>query len=409
MRRRIMESDSDVIDLSMVDNAGRARTSRTTANCYLVHKAGRYKFPLVFGNAIKNGETNTNAFRPGGTTTDYYLADFEVYGTYGKVRSGWMMRPTDGEQGQGYELGGVSLVWQDRQGLITDVSYEGDYMYFTVGTFGEGNAVLAIHGLSDQIMWSWHIWATNETLENTSRVSTGDHDYDVAPVNLGFVKTGGTTAYPIGYNTYYQFGRKDPFLPWNGANVTAYDINNNTITAISQQTVNSSVSTYTISRNLQYPTRIFNIAGSSGSGSQAYTCYYYSNLWNSTNSAGGNISTPTTKTIYDPCPPDFVVPTSNLFYFIASDSSHIIGNFTYYGCRYTNVTGNELWFPANGYRNRSDTSVTGYHTRGDYGSATEGGSGSNTNYRYLHFNSSEVTCTTFYRAVTTNIRPVREE
>ena len=53
------------IDLSMVDNAGNARASMTTANCYLVHKAGKYELPLVYGNAIKNGEENTVAFYPG--------------------------------------------------------------------------------------------------------------------------------------------------------------------------------------------------------------------------------------------------------------------------------------------------------------------------------------------------------
>ena len=53
-----------VIDLSMVDNAGNARASMTTANCYLVHETGYYKLPLVYGNAIKNGAVNTTAFYP---------------------------------------------------------------------------------------------------------------------------------------------------------------------------------------------------------------------------------------------------------------------------------------------------------------------------------------------------------
>lgn len=53
------------IDLSMVDNAGNARASMMTANCYLVHAAGDYKLPLIYGNAIKNGAVNTVAFNPG--------------------------------------------------------------------------------------------------------------------------------------------------------------------------------------------------------------------------------------------------------------------------------------------------------------------------------------------------------
>jgi len=37
----------------------------TTANCYLVHEAGAYKIPLVYGNAIKNGQDNRVAYYPG--------------------------------------------------------------------------------------------------------------------------------------------------------------------------------------------------------------------------------------------------------------------------------------------------------------------------------------------------------
>ena len=49
-------------DLSMVDNAGKERNSRWTANCYMVQTAGDYKLPLVYGNAIKDGQTNAAAY-----------------------------------------------------------------------------------------------------------------------------------------------------------------------------------------------------------------------------------------------------------------------------------------------------------------------------------------------------------
>ena len=50
-------------DLSMVDCAGNARANgMSTANCYMVHKAGKYKLPLVYGNAIKAGATNAAAY-----------------------------------------------------------------------------------------------------------------------------------------------------------------------------------------------------------------------------------------------------------------------------------------------------------------------------------------------------------
>ena len=54
---------SSTNDLSMLDCAGNERTDgQWTANCYMVHTAGDYKLPLVYGNAIKAGETNAAAY-----------------------------------------------------------------------------------------------------------------------------------------------------------------------------------------------------------------------------------------------------------------------------------------------------------------------------------------------------------
>ena len=90
-RRRLMMGQGDSgsalqnatpvsnLDLSMVDNAGNSRTSRTTANCYLVHAPGTYKIPLVYGNAIKNGAVNTEAFNPTGTSGTYFLKPFITF------------------------------------------------------------------------------------------------------------------------------------------------------------------------------------------------------------------------------------------------------------------------------------------------------------------------------------------
>ncbi|MDY5237317.1 hypothetical protein, partial [Bacteroides helcogenes] len=36
--------------------------NENTANCYVVSASGYYSFPLVYGNAIKDGTTNTLAY-----------------------------------------------------------------------------------------------------------------------------------------------------------------------------------------------------------------------------------------------------------------------------------------------------------------------------------------------------------
>ena len=48
-------------DLSMFTTEGASLGSRETANCYVVRTPGVYKFPVVYGNAIKHGVANTAA------------------------------------------------------------------------------------------------------------------------------------------------------------------------------------------------------------------------------------------------------------------------------------------------------------------------------------------------------------
>jgi hypothetical protein len=60
-----LETEDDYkncIDLSYVDINGNSLETQSTANCYVVHQRGLYKFPLVYGNAIKNGEDNQSAY-----------------------------------------------------------------------------------------------------------------------------------------------------------------------------------------------------------------------------------------------------------------------------------------------------------------------------------------------------------
>ena len=110
-------------------------------------------------------------------------------------------------------------------------------------TIRQGNAVIAIKDASDAILWSWHIWVTDENIGQTIEV-TNHQSYKCKfmPVNLGWCD-GRTETYAersckvkftagdaskeviikqasnsiaMGSNhPYYQWGRKDPFLPAN--------------------------------------------------------------------------------------------------------------------------------------------------------------------------------------------------
>ena len=60
LKARPAKSD---FDLSTINVATGATVARTTANCYVVQAPGTYKFPLVYGNGVKDGAPNPSAYR----------------------------------------------------------------------------------------------------------------------------------------------------------------------------------------------------------------------------------------------------------------------------------------------------------------------------------------------------------
>ena len=386
------------IDLSMVDNAGNARATMTTANCYLIHEAGIYKLPLVYGNAIKNDEVNTEAFNPTGTSSSTFLKPFLNHNGDG-ITGPWITKSGSGiNAGMGLTAASAELLWQDASGLISAVSVGGDYLKFTVGTFTSGNAVIAVKDGGGTILWSWHIWATEDDLSNTTVVATGSHSYTVARVNLGWVPTGGDGKQ--GYCPYYQWGRKDPFIPCNGTingntNKTVYNISGATVTGIT-----NSQTSVAIANNIKNPTTHYYNSSNYG---PCNTTYY--NMWDAQNATTGNITTATKKTVYDPCPPGFCVPTGNLWYYFGKGSKRSNTTFDTTNKGATWNVG-ALWFPASGCRTNSYGSLSGVGSYGYYWSASPN---SGDFGHYLRFYSSYWYWDASHRAYGFPVRPVAEE
>lgn len=392
------------VDLSMVDNAGTARVSMTTANCYLVHSAGGYRLPLVYGNAIMNDTVHTLAFYPGKDGSITNGTDRFVNHNGDGITGPWITKSGSGvNAGMGLTATSAELLWQDRPGLITAVSVDGDYLTFTVGSFGGGNALIAVKDGSGTILWSWHIWATEDDLSNTTVVATGSHNYTVAPVNLGWVPTGGSGKQ--GYCTYYQWGRKDPFIPAAAYNSstdhTVYNINGNSVTGINYYGTGVDVAT-----NIKNPTTFY--CYYSNNNGPVTTTYY--NMWDAQNTTTDNVATATKKTIYDPCPPGFCVPTSDLWHYFSNRYAYgrTMSTFdsTNKGATWNiNITGSALWFPAAGHRYYSGGSII-TNDGSYYWSAT---SGSAQYGRSLNFNSSTWNTLNGFRATGDTVRPVAEE
>ena len=100
-------------------------SSSASANCYVVSAEGLYKFKAVKGNST------------------------EVLGTLASASILW-------------ETFGTSAV-PEYCDLIKAVDYKDEYIVFqTADTFKEGNAVIVAKDNSGQIIWSWHIWLTDQ-------------------------------------------------------------------------------------------------------------------------------------------------------------------------------------------------------------------------------------------------------
>lgn len=376
-KRSLLSSADPYIDLSMIDNSGVKRSSMTTANCYMVHQIGKYKLPLVYGNAIKNGATNTESFYTS-NSGDYVLSRFVNHSDTG-ITDPWL-------KNNGAIPTSAQLLWQDSPGLITEVAIQDDYLKFSVGTFTPGNAVISVKNSSGTILWSWHIWITSETYTNTTSVNTGSKIYNVAPVNLGWIPGSNSNH---GVNTYFQFGRKDPLIPAasydTSDNRVVYDINNNSVTGI----IDGSSQYKTVGEVIQNPITMYY-----GNDHSAFT-KFYANLWDINykyTSGDGylNMATNTKKTIYDPCPPGFCIPTSNLYYFMYNNSS---GSATAwdYGAYWTySITGNSLWFPALGCRYPQVQGVANSFNNGYYFSSVPMGNCVYMTNLYFYNNSNVV-------------------
>jgi hypothetical protein len=413
-RNSVLKNNPSVTDydLSMHNNDGSARAGRTTANCYLVHAPGSYRIPLVYGNAIKDGAGNPSAYHT--TETSNTLQNFKNHKDEGiytgdDTKDPWI-------KNHGITVDGAKLIWQDVKGLISDVGVDGDYLTFTVDkdNIDEGNALIAATE-NGTVVWSWHVWVTSETLADSelTSINTGAHTYKVAAFNVGqhtkwkinrcrvrATSNNVTIQYEVSslYNgecatePYYQWGRKDPELPAIGG----YQMDGSTF---SFAATTSSVSIGTTIKNpgVHY----YNLSNKGPYNESKY------NYWDANQTGTDNISTATVKTIYDPCPPDYCIPTGNLYYYMGNNSSYTkwINSNGEIGRIWTK-DGANLYLPDSGYRNYSGGSLFLVGSDGNCWSA----SASYSNYgRYLGFNSSYWRSSDEYRAFGFPVRSVLEE
>ena len=150
------------------------KRSRTTANCYVIDRGGWYMFPMIYGNAIKNGSTNEKAYKSQSTSSDASLKLLSVMVNHNNSA---ITSPQISVPAKGY----AELVWQDAYQLVENielVTVNGEKMirfYVDPNNIQQGNAMIALKNGSGTILWSWHIWTTEHWIDVNTRLP---HVYD---------------------------------------------------------------------------------------------------------------------------------------------------------------------------------------------------------------------------------------
>ncbi|MBR2351548.1 MAG: hypothetical protein IKA70_01245 [Alistipes sp.] len=237
------------------------------------------------------------------------------------------------------------LLWESSRGLVSDIELKFGYVRFKLpDSSARGNAVMAVYDEERNILWSWHIWITDRPAEQS--FSVGEHTITLLDRNLGATAATCTSADDAlaTYGLYYQWGRKDPsmgpptydYAPINLNTAPYYDFSSDEktaaeVTQFAEPTLRNGVENpmYLILPTAQPLSYIFN-----------WTHLRYDFLW-----GYDNLSGMTTKTIYDPCPYGYRVPSSELDALFSMGS----GSAGTYGYTRT-IGGEEFFFPYAGFK-----------------------------------------------------------
>ncbi len=393
---------SDYKDLSMFDIFGASLGGRTTANCYVIRTAGAYMIPLVYGNAIKNGLPNEEAYtNQGGANQRNFVNHLDV-----PISSPYI------EQNANCAVTGAMIIWSDEPDMIKDLELVegGDckYLRFNVDSIPalNGNALISVTN-SSGVVWSWHIWCCKDDLTPTPFYNNTNVVYELMKYNLGWKWD--SAAKTSGRSPHFQWGRPHPMpVPASGAsnsNATLHNVGK-AFTTMAADTIGAAI---------KNPNAFFLQDGETYynwfTGGSKY------NLWNAAiNSAGASDNQDTAiKTVYDPCPVGFMIPAGRAFTGFTTTGAYTtdvtqfnkVGDFAR-GWNFKRKSDDAVgvFFPASGYRNRASGGLGNVGGSGFYWSFA---SGSQADAYSLGFSSGGVSpLDGNYRAYGFAVRPSRE-
>ena len=383
-----MKTADPVTNHNLANAKGKAAIENT-ANCYVISAPGTYRIPLVYGNAIERGTTNSSAY----TSTkscivdneEFVLQDFVDHNDH-KITS-----PYINEQNSGDQATKAEVIWEDCQDIVTEPKVTGSgadsYLTFTIKkeNLQNGNAVVAVTNATGKVMWSWHLWFTPKSSLKTIPFTSVGSTYNFMTDNLGWkytkwtgglkrevvvkieqqAETGEKKTATItlkqapgnnvreGYGNLYQWGRKDP-LPGTDTFYpnTGYKFNDGYVIVGDQPADYNNPANIqrmekrTIGLSIREPGIMLPKVGG---GKLSWTYRQYINLWSADNDSYAGTVRNGKKTIYDPSPVGFKVPDAYAF----KDFS-LTGAVWSYGYTLKANNDKEIYFQAGGYRDGND-------------------------------------------------------
>lgn len=127
----------------------------------------------------------------------------------------------------------LKIIWQSASKLIQYLDFQDGKGSFYVGAgddgkVKQGNALIGAYDADGELLWSWHIWATDYD-PSAADGSVELNGYTMMTRNLGARGNANGSASEIldSYGLYYQWGRKDPFI-----GPSTYQANNGTSAAM---------------------------------------------------------------------------------------------------------------------------------------------------------------------------------
>lgn len=292
---RMLAFDLQVVDKKLLPfdlNLAKDLAAEGSANCYIVSQPGLFSFPMVKGNSSESLNS---------------VSSVEVL----------------------WESNGTEVVPKEGD-FIYDLICRSGRVYFNIPfLFSSGNVLVAAKDVTGKVLWSWHLWITDQEVESVKL----DDGKEMMARNLGSLANRQNS---LAYGLLYQWGRKDPFLG-----------------AVSMNTVVESTGTFSVAESTPE------------TGTVDYTIQNPMTFLTSTDDwcfKGDDTLWQTDKTIYDPCPPGWRVPDSECI-----DLSECMvassGAIKVYKANDATIMS---WFPATGYRKGKNAKMTDVTRVGGY-------------------------------------------